>query len=205
MSFSSRRATAALVFLGVSTFSFVTIEVLPIGLLTVMADDLGRSRSRIGLLVTAYAVVVVLASIPLARLTTHLPRRVVLGGTLAVLTVATALSAAAPTYEVLFAGRLVIAISQALFWSIAPPIATSLFPPELRGRVVARLAIGTALAPILGIPFGTWLGERASWRVPFVVMAVLGAAAFTGIVTLLPRTEVQDSPSRRGSAPDLRG
>jgi predicted MFS family arabinose efflux permease len=205
MTLSSRRATAALVFLGVSTFSFVTIEVLPIGLLTVMADDLGRSRSRIGLLVTAYAVVVVLASIPLARLTTHLPRRIVLGGTLAVLTVATALSAAAPTYEVLFAGRLVIAISQALFWSIAPPIATSLFPPELRGRVVARLAIGTALAPILGIPFGTWLGEQAGWRVPFVMMAVLGAAACIGIVTLLPRTEVQDSPSRRGSAPDLRG
>jgi DHA1 family L-arabinose/isopropyl-beta-D-thiogalactopyranoside export protein-like MFS transporter/DHA1 family inner membrane transport protein len=205
MTLSSRRATAALVFLGVSTFSFVTIEVLPIGLLTVMADDLGRSRSRIGLLVTAYAVVVVLASIPLARLTTHLPRRVVLGGTLAVLTVATALSAAAPTYEVLFAGRLVIAISQALFWSIAPPIATSLFPPEFRGRVVARLAIGTALAPILGIPFGTWLGEQAGWRVPFVMMAVLGAAACIGIVTLLPRTEVQDSPSRRGSAPDLRG
>ncbi|MFD3401692.1 MFS transporter [Kribbella sp. NPDC058693] len=205
MPLSSRRATAALVFLGVSTFSFVTIEVLPIGLLTVMADDLGRSRSQIGLLVTGYAAVVVLASIPLARLTTHLPRRLVLGGTLAVLTVATALSAAAPTYEVLFGGRLVIAISQALFWSIAPPIATSLFPPELRGRVVARLAIGTALAPILGIPFGTWLGEQAGWRVPFVVMAVLGAVACIGIVTLLPRTEVQDSPSRRGSAPDLRG
>jgi DHA1 family L-arabinose/isopropyl-beta-D-thiogalactopyranoside export protein-like MFS transporter/DHA1 family inner membrane transport protein len=147
----------------------------------------------------------VLASIPLARLTHHLPRRLVLGGTLAVLTVATALSAAAPTYGVLFGGRLVIAISQALFWSIAPPIATSLFPPELRGRVVARLAIGTALAPILGIPFGTWLGEQAGWRIPFVVMAVLGATACIGIMTLLPRTEVQDSPSRRGSAPDLRG
>ncbi|MFI5694957.1 MFS transporter [Kribbella sp. NPDC051586] len=204
MTLSSRRATAALVFLGVSTFSFVTVEVLPIGLLTVMADDLGRSRSQIGLLVTGYAVVVVLASIPLARLTHHLPRRLVLGGTLAVLTVATALSAAAPTYEVLFAGRLVIAVSQALFWSIAPPIATSLFPPELRGRVVARLAIGTALAPILGIPLGTWLGEQAGWRVPFVVMAALGAAACLGIVTLLPRTEVQDGPSRRGTAPDAR-
>ncbi|MFF0342993.1 MFS transporter [Kribbella sp. NPDC004875] len=204
MSLSSRRANAALVFLGVSTFTFVTIEVLPIGLLTVMADDLGRSRSQVGLLVTGYAAVVVLASLPLARLTHHLPRRLVLGGTLGVLTVATALSAAAPSYEVLFAGRLVIALSQALFWSIAPPIATSLFPPDLRGRVVARLAIGTALAPILGIPLGTWLGEQAGWRVPFVLMAGLGAAACAGIVLLLPRTEVQDNPSRRGSSPDLR-
>ncbi|TDW22229.1 MFS transporter [Kribbella kalugense] len=204
MQLSTRRATAALVFLGVSTFTFVTIEVLPIGLLTVMADDLGRSRSQVGLLVTGYAVVVVLASIPLARLTHHLPRRLVLGGTLGVLTVATALSAAAPSYEVLFAGRLVIALSQALFWSIAPPIATSLFPPERRGRVVARLAIGTALAPILGIPLGTWLGEQAGWRVPFVVAAGLGAAACIGVMTLLPHTEIQDSPARRGSSPDLR-
>ncbi|HET6739106.1 MAG TPA: MFS transporter [Kribbella sp.] len=204
MPLSSRRATAALVFLGVSTFSFVTIEVLPIGLLTVIADDLGRSRSQVGLLVTGYATVVVLASLPLARLTHHLPRRLVLSGTLAVLAVATALSAAAPTYELLFAARLVIALSQALFWSIAPPIATGLFPPEFRGRVVARLAIGTALAPILGIPLGTWLGEQAGWRVPFVVMTVLGVVACVGVVLLLPRAEVQDSPSRRGSSPDLR-
>ncbi|GAA2803457.1 MFS transporter [Kribbella solani] len=204
MLLSSRRANAALVLLGVSTFSFVTIEVLPIGLLTVIAGDLDRSRSQVGLLVTGYAVVVVLASLPLARLTQRLPRRQVLGGTLGVLAVATGLSAAAPTYEVLFGGRLVIALSQALFWSIAPPIATSLFPPEQRGRVVARLAIGTALAPIIGIPLGTWLGEQAGWRAPFVLMAVLGAVACTGIVMLLPRTEVQDSPSRRGSTPDVR-
>ncbi len=204
MPLSFRRASLALVFLGVSTFSFVTVEVLPIGLLTVIADDLERSRSQVGLLVTGYAAVVVLASIPLARLTHHLPRRLVLTGTLGVLTAATALSAAAPSYETLFAARLLIALAQALFWSIAPPIATSLFPPEFRGRVVARLAIGTALAPILGIPLGTWLGEQAGWRVPFVVMTVLGAAACVGIVVLLPRTEVADSPSRRGSSPDLR-
>ncbi|WP_350275993.1 MFS transporter [Kribbella sp. HUAS MG21] len=204
MPLPTRRANAALAFLGVSTFSFVTIEVLPIGLLTVIADDLGRSRSQVGLLVTGYAAVVVLASIPLARLTHHLPRRQVLAGTLGVLTVATALSAVAPSYELLFAARLVIGLSQALFWSIAPPIATSLFPPEFRGRVVARLAIGTALAPILGIPLGTLLGEHAGWRVPFFVMTALGAAACLGIVALLPRAEVQDSPSRRGSSPDLR-
>src|ERR1700716_1482707 len=105
MFLSNRRATAALVFLGVSTFTFVTIEVLPIGLLTVMADNLGRSRSQVGLLVTGYAVVVVLASAPLARLPLHLPRRLVLGGTLGVLAVATAVSAAATSYEVLFGTR----------------------------------------------------------------------------------------------------
>jgi DHA1 family L-arabinose/isopropyl-beta-D-thiogalactopyranoside export protein-like MFS transporter/DHA1 family inner membrane transport protein len=190
--------------LAVSTFSYVTVEVLPIGLLTVMADDLGRSRSEVGLLVTGYATIVVLASIPLTRLTHQLPRRVVLGSTLGLMAVATAAATVAPTYEVLFGARLVTALSQALFWSIAPPIATSLFPPEVRGRVVARLAIGTALAPVLGIPLGTWLGEQAGWRVPFAVMAGLGAAASVGIACLLPAVEVRNGASGRGSAPDVR-
>jgi DHA1 family L-arabinose/isopropyl-beta-D-thiogalactopyranoside export protein-like MFS transporter/DHA1 family inner membrane transport protein len=204
MSVTHRRATAALLILALSTFSYVTIEVLPIGLLTVIADDLGKSRSEVGLLVTGYAAVVVIASIPLARLTLRLPRRLVLGTTLAVLAVSTGLSAVAPTYEILFATRLITALSQSLFWAIAPPIATSLFAPELRGRVVARLAIGTALAPVLGIPLGTWLGEQAGWRVPLGVMAVLGAVACAGILWLLPRVDAQNGTSGRGSAPNRR-
>jgi predicted MFS family arabinose efflux permease len=116
MPISTRRASAALLMLSVGTFSYVTIEVLPIGLLTVMADDLHRSRSQIGLLVSGYAAVVVLMSIPLTRLTRRWPRRSVLSGTLAVVAVANLLAAAAPTYEVLFGARLVTALSQALFW-----------------------------------------------------------------------------------------
>lgn len=204
MPITSRRANAALLMLALSTFSYVTIEVLPIGLLTVIAADLGRTRSEVGLLVTGYAAVVVLASIPLARLTLRLPRRLVLGSTLGVLTVSTALSALAPTYELLFATRLLTALSQSLFWAIAPPIATSLFAPEVRGRVVARLAIGTALAPVLGIPLGTWLGEQAGWRVPLGVMAGLGAVACAGALWLLPTVEVRNGASSRGSAPDVR-
>jgi predicted MFS family arabinose efflux permease len=204
MPITSRRANAALLMLAVSTFSYVTIEVLPIGLLTVIAGDLDRSRSEVGLLVTGYAAVVVLASIPLARLTLRLPRRLVLGTTLGVLAVSTALSAAAPTYEILFASRLLTALSQALFWAIAPPIATSLFPPQVRGRVVARLAIGTALAPVLGIPLGTWLGEQAGWRVPLAVMAVLGAVACAGILLLLPALGGRNGATGRGSSPDVR-
>ena len=69
-----RRAHLALAALSISTFTFVTTEVLPIGLLTLMADDLHRSRSQVGLLMTGYAVVVVLMSLPLARVTQNIPR-----------------------------------------------------------------------------------------------------------------------------------
>ncbi|TCC07619.1 MFS transporter [Kribbella soli] len=204
MSMSTRRTSLALLMLSVGTFSYVTIEVLPIGLLTVMADDLHRSRSQIGLLVSGYAVIVVLMSIPLTRLTRRWPRRSVLSGTLAVVTIANLLAAAAPTYEVLFGARLVTALSQALFWSIAPSIATSLVSPEFHGRAVSRISIGAALASVLGVPLGTLLGEHTSWRIPFLVMAALGAAMFAGAMTLLPRTEPQGGVSRRGSTPDVR-
>jgi DHA1 family L-arabinose/isopropyl-beta-D-thiogalactopyranoside export protein-like MFS transporter/DHA1 family inner membrane transport protein len=201
---TSHRPRAALTVLGAGTFSYVTIEILPIGLLTVIAADLDRSRSDIGLLVTGYAVVVMLAAIPLARLTLGLPRRLVLGATLGLMSVGAAVSAAAPTYEVLILGRLLTALSHALFWSIIFPIATGLFSPGLRGRVVARLSIGSALAPVIGVPLGTWLGEWAGWRVPFALMAVVGAATSLGIATLLPRADTREAGPRRGSAPDVR-
>jgi predicted MFS family arabinose efflux permease len=201
---TSRRTQAALAVLGAGTFSYVTIEILPIGLLTEIAADLERSRSDIGLLVTGYAVIVVLMAIPLARLTLGLPRRLVLGATLGLLAVGAAVSAAAPTYEVLVVGRLLTALSHALFWSIIFPIATGLFPPAVRGRVVAKLSIGSALAPVIGIPLGTWLGQQAGWRVPFALMAVAGMATGLGIATLLPRVSARETVVSRGSAPDVR-
>lgn len=200
----SHRTQATLAVLGLGTFSYVTIEILPIGLLTVIAADLDHSRSDVGLLVTGYAVLVVLAAIPLARITLGLPRRLVLGATLGLMTVGAAVSAAAPTYEVLLAGRLLTALSHALFWSIIFPIATELFPPALRGRVVAKLSIGSALAPVIGIPLGTWLGEWAGWRIPFVVMALVGAATCLGILALLPRVNAGQVEARSGSTPDRR-
>src|SRR3954453_7673734 len=77
-----RRANLALAALSISTFTFVTTEILPVGLLTLMADDLHRSESQIGLLMTGYAAVVVLMSLPLAHLTRRVPKRILLGVTL---------------------------------------------------------------------------------------------------------------------------
>jgi predicted MFS family arabinose efflux permease len=199
-----RRTQAMLAVLGAGTFSYVTIEILPIGLLTVIAADLERSRSDVGLLVTGYAVIVVLMAIPLARLTLGLPRRLVLGATLGLMAVGAAVSAAAPTYQVLVAGRLLTALSHALFWSIIFPIATGLFQPALRGRVVAKLSIGSALAPVIGIPLGTWLGEWAGWRIPFALMAVVGAVTSLSIAILLPRANAREAEPPRGSDPDVR-
>ncbi|MEV0562639.1 MFS transporter [Dactylosporangium sp. NPDC050588] len=199
-----RRANAALAALSVATFTFVTVEVMPIGLLTVIADDLGRTRAEAGLLLTGYAAVVLVLSVPMAVLTRRLPRRLLLGAALGVSAAATAVSGLAQGYAMLLGARLVVGLTQALFWSIVASTATAMFPPSRRGRTVARLSIGASLAPVLGVPLGTWLGQQLGWRAAFGVMAVIGAATCVAVVALLPGALPSGAASARGAAPDLR-
>jgi DHA1 family L-arabinose/isopropyl-beta-D-thiogalactopyranoside export protein-like MFS transporter/DHA1 family inner membrane transport protein len=201
---SSRRATGALAALAVAAFCFVTTEVLPIGLLTTIAGDLHRSRSQVGLLVTGYAAVVMLAALPLTRLTHRVPRRWLLGATLGLFAVATVASALAPSYPILLAARMLIALTQAVFWSVVNSAATGLFPVAVRGRVVARLGIGNALAPVLGVPAGTWLGQQVGWRWAFVVMGGIGLVVCLAVLVLMPTIAPKEAGAARGVAPDAR-
>ncbi|MET0425224.1 MAG: MFS transporter [Actinoplanes sp.] len=198
------RAWAALTVLSMAAFAFVTTELLPIGLLTVMAPDLGRSRSQIGLLVSGYAIVVVLASVPLTLLTQRVPRRWLLGATLVLFALANCAGALAPTYPVLAGARLVTALTQALFWSVVSPTVTGLFPVGVRGRVVALFGAGPALAPVLGVPLCTWLGQQAGWRAAFLAMAAAGLVAAAAVLALIPSYPPAAGGAARGTAPDRR-
>ncbi|MBE1877035.1 MFS transporter [Myceligenerans pegani] len=199
-----RRAVVALVALSTSAFMFVTAENLPGGLLTIMAGDLGRTTSQVGLLVTAYAAVVVVATVPLAHLTRRFSRRVVLAGTTAVCAAGLTWSAFAVGYADLMASRVVTALGQALFWAIVMPAAASMFPREVRGRMIARLAIGNSLGPMLGVPFGTWLGQLTTWRTPFLVMAGISALACAAILLTMPDASQARDDTSRGTHPDRR-
>ncbi|MCX5069013.1 MFS transporter [Micromonospora lupini] len=197
-----RRAVYALAALSAATFCYVTTEVLPIGLLTLIAPDLGRSRSEAGLLVTGYAVVVMIVALPLTRVTRRVPRRPLLAGTLGVFVAATTVSAFATSYEMLLAARLVSATTNGVFWAVVFPVAISMFPANIRGRIVARLSIGNALGPVLGVPLSTWLGGQAGWRAAFVAMAILGFVICVAVVLLLPSVTPRQSAGDIGSMPD---
>ncbi|MCP2265115.1 MFS transporter [Promicromonospora thailandica] len=199
-----RRALVALVALSVSAFTFVTAENLPGGLLTLIAPDLGRSTSEIGLLVTAYAVVVVVASLPLTRLTRRFPRRWVLAATTAVCAVGSLWSALAVGYADLMAARMLTALGQALFWSIVTPAAASLFAPAVRGRMIARLAVGNSLAPLLGVPLGTWVGQQTGWRTAFLLFSVVSLLACVTMAVAMPHVDAEQSGTARGTHPNLR-
>ena len=199
-----RRAWAALIVLSLAACAFVSTELLPIGLLTLIADDLHRSRSQIGLLVGGYAIVVVLASIPLTVLTRHIPRRQLLGATLLLFAAANLAGALAGTYAVLAVARLATALTQALFWSIVAPVVSGLFPAAVRGRMVGLFATGPALAPVLGVPLCTWIGQQAGWRAAFVFMAGIGVLATVAVVVLVPSYRPGSGGAARGTAPDRR-
>jgi DHA1 family inner membrane transport protein len=187
-----------------SAFSFNTTENLPIGLLNLMADDLGVSLPSVGYLVSGYGLTVAVASLPLAHLTRHSPRRHVLSAVLAVLFLASLLPALVSSYGLLLAARIATALAQAVFWAVMGPVAVGMFSPEARGRVIGLLSVGGSLATIAGVPAGTWLGQRSDWQVPFVVLSVLALTALVAIGALLPTSRPEEGHAAYGAEPDAR-
>jgi DHA1 family inner membrane transport protein len=188
-----------------AAFTFNTTENLPVGLLPLMADDLGVSLPAVGVLVTGYALTVVVVSLPLAHVTRAIPRRhllTLLLGLLAAASWASALDAV--SYGPLLAARATTALAQALYWSVTGPVAVGLYPPERRGRIIGLLSVGGSLATVLGVPAGTWLGGQAGWRTPFAVLGALALVSLVAVAVLLPTSRPQESHSAYGVAPDRR-
>ncbi|MGA4838066.1 MFS transporter [Streptomyces sp. G45] len=200
----NRRGVAVVGALMLGAFAFNTTENLPIGVLPLMARDLDRPLTAVGLLVSGYGLTVALVSVPIARATRSVPRRLVLCALLAALLLASVVSALVASYGVLVVCRLVTAVAQALFWAVMGPVAVGLFPPEVRGRVIGALSVGGSLALVLGVPGGTWLGQHAGWQVPFLVVGALAVPSLLVIAAALPRSRPEEGHGTRGVAPDAR-
>lgn len=199
-----RRSVAALLALAVAAFCYVTVETIPVGLLGEIAADLDVSQTRVGLLVTAYSVTVAVVTLPLVKLVARVPRRPLLLVLMAVMVAATAGSAAASEYGMLFAARIATAMSQAVFWGISGPIAAGMFPVHVRGRVLAVVYTGGSIGPMLGMPGATWLGQRAGWPVAFLAIAAMGLVAFAILFAALPSKPTRNEHAGRGTTPDAR-
>ncbi|MGQ4490922.1 MFS transporter [Streptomyces sp. 372A] len=187
-----------------AAFTFNTAENLPIGLLEVISDSLRVSVPAVGLLVTGYGVTVAVASVPLAHGVRAVPRRHVLTGLLAALVVSSLIAALAASYWTLLAARLLTALAQALFWAVMGPVAVGMFAPRFRGRVIGALSVAGSLALVLGVPAGTWLGQRSEWQVPVAVLAGLGLVSLVTIAVVLPTSRPEEEPAAYGTSPDAR-
>jgi predicted MFS family arabinose efflux permease len=114
------------------------------------------------------------------------------------------LSAAATSYWWLLGARVATALGQAVFWSIVAVTAVGLFPPRVRAKVVAMVVGSASLAVVIGVPFGTWLGQQGGWRLPFIVLSCIGFVSLIAVALLLPTADPTESHAAVGSSPDRR-
>lgn len=170
-------------------FVSVTSEFLPAGLLPEIAADLDVSESRVGVLVTAFAATVVVATAPLTALTRRLPRKPLLVGAMLIGAVGNALAAFAPSYEVLLGSRILAGLSYGLFWALVMGAVARVVAPEQLARAVAVALGGGTTAFVLGIPLGTALGTAVGWRTAFVVIAAAILLLGVLVAVLLPHLE----------------
>lgn len=172
--------------LSVGGFLAVATEVLPIGLLPLMAEDLGVTESAIGLLVSAYAAVVVVASIPLNAWTSSVPRKPLLVGLLAGYGASNIVLCLADSYALAMAGRILAGACHALFFAVVFGYASRLAPPGRMGAAIALVNAGNAVAIAAGVPLGTWLGATVGWRWSFACAAAMAFVLAAGATLLMP-------------------
>jgi len=180
----------------VCVFGVTTGEFVVAGILPAVAGDLGVSIPAAGLLVTAYALGMIVGGPLLTALTAGRPRKPLVLALLAVAVTGNLLSTIAPGYGVLFAARIVTALVTSTFFANAIVIATASAPPDKKASTVAKLAFGMNLAMILGAPLGTWIGAAFGWRTTF---AAITACCATGLV-LVARFVPDDQPGVRTRA-----
>lgn len=172
--------------LAVASFCIGTTEFVIMGLLPEVAADLGVSIPAAGLLVTGYALGVVIGAPIIAVGTAKLPRKPVLIGLAMMFVLGNLLCAIAPTYWTLMIARVITAFGHGAFFGIGSVVAASLVPANKRASAIALMFAGLTLANILGVPGGTALGEAYGWRATFFAVVVIGLISVAAIAFLVP-------------------
>lgn len=180
------RTTAQLAILAAAAFTYATAEILPVGALPAISVGLGVSEALVGTLLAWYAVVAAATTIPLVRWTAYWPRRRVLLLTLLCLTTSQVISALAPNFTVLAAGRALCAVTHGLMWSVLAPIATRLVPPSHSGRATTSIYVGTSLALVVGIPLTSAMSLLWGWRLAVVVITAAAVIVTVAAWATLP-------------------
>ncbi|MFJ5718538.1 Cmx/CmrA family chloramphenicol efflux MFS transporter [Streptomyces sp. NPDC093149] len=186
----------AVYILGLSVFALGTSEFMLSGLLPPIADDMNVSIPRAGLLISAFAIGMVIGAPLLAVATLRLPRRTTLIALISVFGLGQVAGALAPTYEVLFASRVVSAFACAGFWAVGAAVAIAMVPVNARARAMAVMIGGLSIANVLGVPLGAFLGENLGWRSAFWAVGAASAVALVGVTTLIPRIPLPEQKPR---------
>ena len=161
----------------IAAFIFNTSEFMPIGLLSDIASNFQQTEAETGIMITAYAWVVAVLSLPLMLLVTKMEFKRLLIATITLFCIGQIVSGAAVSFVMLLAGRICVACAHSIFWSIAAPIAVQLVSKEHRSMALSMVATGTSVAMIFGLPLGRMIGLYLGWRMTF--MAIAGISCLT--------------------------
>ncbi|SDD37025.1 MFS transporter, DHA1 family, inner membrane transport protein [Sphingomonas sp. YR710] len=172
--------------LAIGAFGIGVTEFAPMGLLPVIAGDLGVSIPTAGLLISAYALGVVIGA-PLMTLTTgRIPRRMLLIVLAGIFTAGNLLAAISDSYGMLLAARILTSLNHGAFFGVGSVVAASLVPAERRAGAVAAMFMGLTIANVVGVPLATWVGEHLGWRASFWGISALGVATMAALRLTLP-------------------
>lgn len=170
----------------VSAFIFNTSEFMPVGLLTDIGATFGTSEGQTGLIVSVYAWVVMILSLPLMVAASRVAFRPLILGVLAVFCAGQALSAISGSYGMLMASRLVVACSHSVFWAIAAPVAVRVVKPVHAPLAVSLVEVGSALAMTVGLPLGRVVGLALGWRLTFASVGAVSLACLVYMLAVFP-------------------
>ncbi|MFJ3104252.1 MFS transporter [Streptomyces sp. NPDC086835] len=183
----------ALLALAVGAFGIGTTEFVIMGLLPEVAADFGVSIPTSGLLVTGYALGVVVGAPLMTALGAKVSRKRMLMLLMGLFVVGNVLSALAPTFGMMLTGRIVASLAHGAFFGIGSVVAAGLVAPDKKAGAIAMMFTGLTVANVVGVPGGTLIGQSIGWRTTFMIVALLGVIGLAGIARLVP-----DMPKPQG-------
>ncbi|CAM5567457.1 sugar efflux transporter [Streptomyces griseoloalbus] len=176
----------ALLALAIGAFGIGTTEFVIMGLLPEVAGDFGVSIPTAGYLVTGYALGVMFGAPLMTVLGTKISRKRMLMLLMGLFVVGNLLSALAPTFGLMLAGRVVASLAHGAFFGIGSVVAADLVAPDKRASAISLMFTGLTVANVVGVPLGTLVGQSVGWRVTFGIVAALGVVGLLGVAKLVP-------------------
>jgi len=198
------RLPLVVLLLAIGTFLMSTTEFVIAGLLPNMASDLGVSVSQAGLLITAFAIGMIVGAPTISVATMRLPKRLTLVLSLLLFAVGHVVAALSPAFEIVLIARVITALATGAFLSIAAVVATMAAGPENASRAMGVMMSGMGLAIVAGVPLGSFIGQAIGWRGIFWALAILAALAAVVIGKFAPADERQEAVSVRSQLGVLR-